>query len=268
MKYEHIQIKSDKKQICEDYFSIGNDSIFAVLDGATPTSTFKDNKGRNGATLASTIVGEAVKMFANENVDIKTCISKANSLLLDEMNKNGIKLENKHETWNTYLAMVRIGEDYIDFGQIGDCMIFVVTISGEVEVLSKDMVVGIRDRAKQERMKMREIGFPIQSEDFYSIEKNSLEFNRYLANKDNGYAVLNGDKNADKYLITGRIEKKNYSQVLLISDGLFPKNRDWNKMIDNIKEKGLEKYALDLVEHEMKHQLYQDDKTGIFIDLS
>lgn len=267
MKVEQIKIKSDKKNLCEDYLVVYNQSLFAVLDGATPTSSFQDDKGRNGATLASRTVGEALRSLADADSSIKELVSKANAQLLDAMTKSGIKSENKHETWNTCLAMVRINEEYIEYAQIGDCMIFAVNHLGEVETLSKDMVVGISKRAREERARIREMGFTIQSEEYYRVFKNSLEFNRYLANTDNGYAVLNGDKKADDYLCTGKIEKKNYSHVLLISDGLFPGNRDWAKMITNIKDIGLKKYVQNVVAYEEKHDILQDDKTAIFIDL-
>ncbi|MGZ7136567.1 MAG: protein phosphatase 2C domain-containing protein [Methanobacterium sp.] len=264
MEIKKIQIKSDKKSICEDYFVMDEkNGIFAVLDGATSISNFVDNEGRNGAVLASRIVGNAIKNIGNTS--IKSYISNANLLLLEEMKKYNIDLTKKEELWSTCLAMVKFNENYIDFGQIGDCMLFGTTRVGEFKILSKDMVFGISERAKQKREKERLEGRKIPSEDYYNNKKNSLIYNRYLANKENGYAVLNGDKGADNFLNVGMLQKEEYSEILLITDGLFPKDRDWENMFNQIKKCGLYNYAANLIEFENLNNLTQDDKTGIFI---
>jgi serine/threonine protein phosphatase PrpC len=225
LKIEKVQFKSNKKRICEDYFiSDENEGIFAVLDGATPISKFVDKEGRNGAVLASRIVGNALKNIGNTSIKAK--ISEANLLLSKEMKNHNIDTTKKEELWCTCLAMVKFNENYIHFAQIGDSMIFAKTRTGEFKILSKDTVFGISERAKQQRVKERRDGRNIPNEDYYNIKKNSLIYNRYLANKDNGYAVLNGDNAADNFLDVWMFQKEEYSEILLITDGLFPKDRN------------------------------------------
>jgi serine/threonine protein phosphatase PrpC len=266
LEIEKIQLKSDRKRICEDYL-IADDKtgMFAVLDGATPLCDFVDEGGRNGAVLASRIVGDDLKTIGNASLSSK--ISEANRLLLDEMKKYNIDLLKKEERWSTCLAMVRFHEKEIHFAQIGDCMIFATTRTGEFLVLTTDLVFGISKRAKQQREKERLEGKTIPNEDYYKIRKNSLTYNRYMANKENGYGVLNGDPAADHFLSTGVLPIEEYRDLLLISDGLFPKDRNWDRMFSQIKKHGLDKYASDLIEYENSNNLAQDDKTGIFIKL-
>ncbi|GHH99583.1 protein phosphatase 2C domain-containing protein [Neobacillus kokaensis] len=264
MKIEKVHIKSDKKNVCEDYFVMKEQQgLFAVLDGATPLCDFANEQGLNGAVLASRIVGEAIKNA--EEGDIQTLMSNANALLLKEMKKYWIDLSKKHERWSTCLAMIKMNGQQIDYGQIGDCMIFAVTKNGRLEVLSKDTVAGISERAKKHREEERQKGKNLPDEVFYQNRMNSLIYNRSFANKPNGYGVLNGDQAAENYFYIGSIKPEDYKGILLISDGLFPKDQNWENMINTIWKDGLVKYAMDLVEYEKKTSTHQDDKTGIFI---
>lgn len=266
LEIEKVYLKSDKKTVCEDYFVLDEPKgLFAVLDGATPLSDFVNEQGVNGAVLASRIVGEAIHNAEDEN--IQALMSNANELLLEEMKKYKIDLFKKHELWSTCLAMIKMNGQQIDFGQIGDSMIFAVTKSGNLEVLSKDTVAGISERAKKRREEERRKGRNLPDEAYFQNKRNSLIYNRSLANKPNGYGVLNGDSAAEGYFHIGSIKTENYRGLLLISDGLFPKDLNWDNMINTIWKDGLQKYALDLVECEKSTNSYQDDKTGIFIRL-
>lgn len=267
MNFEHAQIKSNLKKICEDYFITANESVFAAMDGSTPICDFQNSEGMNGAALASRIIGNSLKENAAKQTDLTSLVTEANAELLRKTVEHGFSSEDKHESWNTCLSLVRVSDEYIEYAQIGDCMIFAIRHDGTVETLSTDTVFGISPRAKQERARIREHGFSIPSEKYYSVVKNSLSFNRYLANKPNGYGVLNGDPKAIDFLTTGKVERKHYRQLVLISDGLFPEDRDWTKMVRGMNASGLHQYVSDLVAYEEKHNLYQDDKTVILLNL-
>jgi serine/threonine protein phosphatase PrpC len=265
LNVETIQIKSDHKRICEDYFiSDEKKGIFAVLDGATPISDFVNRDGKNGAVLASRLVGDAIRN--HEPASIKAKLSQANLLLAEEMKKYNIDTKKKEELWCTCLAMIQLVDDeHIQFAQIGDCMIFTLSKSGEFKKITEDMVFGISNRARQHREKVRREGKNIPNEDFYQIKRNALIYNRYLANKVNGYAVLNGDQASEHFLHIGMLPKEEVQEIVMITDGLFPKDRNWERMVRQIQNEGLEQYATDIVEFEKRNNLHQDDKTGIYI---
>lgn len=264
MNIQTFQLKSDRKSICEDYYICDEKKgLFAVLDGATPISDFVDQEGRNGAVLASRIVGNVIKN--SSSFPLQSRIFEANSLLLEEMKKHNIDLTKKEELWCTCLAMVIVDDKSIHFAQIGDCMIFASTKSGEIKRLTEDMVSGISKRAMLQREKERREGKDLPNEDFYGAPKNAMIYNRSLANQENGYGVLNGDPAAENFLHVGMLPREEYSEILLISDGLFSKDRNWEDMFNMIREHGLPQYATDLVEYELSNNLLQDDKTGILI---
>ncbi|AIM16933.1 hypothetical protein HW35_12370 [Bacillus sp. X1(2014)] len=267
MEIEIIQMKSANKHICEDYFISNKEmGLFAVLDGATPISNFVNQDGHNGAVLASRIVGNALNKM--ENTSIKTTISEANLLLANEMKTHRIDTSKKEELWSTCLALVKVYDNEIHFAQIGDCMIFATTRTGEWKILSKDMVFGISERARQHRENERRLGRKLPPEEYYQIKKHSLIYNKSLANKENGYAVLNGDPAAIQFLHEGILQKDEYRGILLITDGLFPKDRNWGTMLSHINQNGLYQYAKNLIEYEQANNLTQDDKTGIWIQFS
>jgi hypothetical protein len=260
MNVETVSIKSNRKTICEDDFVTNQQKgVFAVLDGATPVSDFTDEKGKNGAVLASRIVSEFIRQTELKVVDVKKCLLHANERLLEEMKRANIPLHQKHERWSTCAAVVHIT------GQIGDCMIFALLRNGDLAVLSNDTVEGISERAKEHRQKERLRGVNLPDESYFNVKKNTLIYNRSLANAKNGYGVLNGDPAAKMYVHTGSIKRDDCCELLLISDGLFPKDKNWEGMLCAIATDGLEHYAKALVAYEEKHNLYQDDKTGIFV---
>ncbi|MBM7702954.1 protein phosphatase 2C domain-containing protein [Metabacillus iocasae] len=268
MKIETCSIKSNRKSICEDHVvEVRKKGLFAVLDGATPVSDFVDEKGYNGAVLASRIVGAAIQSTV-EPIHVKPCLVNANAQLLEKMKCAQIPLQQKHERWSTCAAVVHLTDDRIHYGQIGDCMIFATLRNGDFLVLSTDTVEGISKRAKQHRERERLKGVALPDESYFNVRKNALIYNRSLANVKNGYGVLNGDPAADMYFHTGSIKREDCCELLLISDGLFPKDKKWEDMFQFISTNGLERYARDLVSYEEKHSAYQDDKTGIFIQLA
>ncbi|WP_110112062.1 protein phosphatase 2C domain-containing protein [Bacillus sp. CGMCC 1.16541] len=266
MNVETCSIKSNRKTICEDDFVTNQQKgVFAVLDGATPVSDFTDEKGKNGAVLASRIVSEFIRQTEPTVGDVKKCLLHANERLLEEMKRAHTPLHQKHERWSTCAAVVHITGRDIHYSQIGDCMIFALLRNGDLAVLSNDTVEGISERAKEHRQNERLKGVDLPGESYFNVKKNALIYNRSLANAKNGYGVLNGDPAVEMYLQTGSIKRENCRELLLISDGLFPKDKNWEGMLRNIATDGLEHYARALVAYEEKHNLYQDDKTGIFI---
>lgn len=85
MKVKTYQQKSPLKQECEDsYFCNEENKIYGVCDGATPLVPFRDEKGHNGAYIASHLFAS---YFASlrENHSLQVAVAKANEALQSKM---------------------------------------------------------------------------------------------------------------------------------------------------------------------------------------
>jgi len=268
MRIHTVSRTSLRKQACEDAFVVNEAAnLFGVFDGVTPLIPFSNEEGRNGACIASRTFRDFFDTM-DPTLSLKDAIATANRNLREAMLKHGVDMQDKAHLWATCAAVVRIEPDgAMSFAQLGDCMILVERKDGTFDVLTRDTVQGIHERAKRKRERDRSRGIQLPEESDFDSEEHRRIYNRTMANTPDGYSVANGTPEAEHYIDTGRVSLESVRSILLISDGMFLPGESLPETFQQIRAKGLENYAIDLEETERRGDLASDDKTGIWICL-
>lgn len=254
------------KTVSEDAMVMNHDlNVYGVFDGATPITPFYNPAGMNGAYLASNVFKQYFENHFQADRTLSEGIIQANERLRNEMKINHVDFSRPEEWWSTCAAIVKIDKQKISFAQLGDCMILAETHDGQIKVLTKDTVKGISARAKLKRVNERQNGLSLPDEAYYRSVKNQLVYNRSMANTPDGYSVANGTDEVRNYIQSGSIDSNHLNVILLISDGLFHPALDLKDIYKEIRQIGLEEYASQLEQEELKNKTHSDDKTGILI---
>ena len=74
----------------------------------------------------------------------------------------------KEHLWCTCIAAVQIVGEKIEYAQLGDCMIFAIFQNGTMQVLTKDTVEGISQRAKRKEKKIKK-GLSVPEEHIFKM---------------------------------------------------------------------------------------------------
>ncbi|WGG46375.1 protein phosphatase 2C domain-containing protein [Rossellomorea sp. DA94] len=280
MKLHHITIKGDGP-LNEDalIFNEGQ-SLFGVADGVSSLVPFTSKEHLTGGYIASQTVKDALESIESGDQSLYEALTRTNERLHMKMTDYQIDGNRKEHLWGTALATVRVGDSGIEFIQTGDCMILAVYESGEVRPLTRLQVEHLEETAIEMWRECIRRGFRKKDEIMPHV-KEQLIANRQLSNAEGGYGVLNGEPEAVKYFEYGKINKVGLSHLILLTDGLFlpaesiPEGEPyWEFTACSILEKGIEKYAADLIDLEesdpecITYPRFKksDDKAGIVMD--
>ncbi len=266
MRIKTYQKKSPLKHECEDSCFCNEDKmIYGVCDGATPLVPFQDEKGHNGAYIASHLFASYFTSL-RENHSLQVAVARANDLLQNKMLEYKVDTRKKEHLWCTCIAAVQIDGEKLEYAQLGDCMIVAILRSGTMQVLTKDTVNGISKRAKKKREEDRKKGLSVPEEHIFQDAGEQLKYNRYLANMPNGYSVANGMKEAMEYLQYGELQVEELSGIFICSDGLFHPDWSLEQTVAYIRKNGIEEYVAIIERLEGEKRIRPDDKTVITID--
>ncbi|WP_119683825.1 protein phosphatase 2C domain-containing protein [Bacillus cereus] len=266
VKIKTYQQKSPLKQECEDsYFCNKEKKIYGVCDGATPLVPFRDEKGHNGAYIASHLFASYFTAL-RENHSLQFAVAKANEVLQSKMLEYEVDTRKKEHLWCTCIAAVQIVGEKIEYAQLGDCMIVATFQNGTMQVVTKDTVEGISKRAKKKREDDRKKGLSVPEEYVFQDVREQLKYNRYLANMPNGYSVANGMKEAIHYLQHGELHTDEVSGIFICSDGLFHPDWSLEQTVAYIRKNSINEYIAIIEELEAEKRIRPDDKTIIMID--
>ncbi|MGE6537976.1 protein phosphatase 2C domain-containing protein [Bacillus luti] len=266
VKIKTYQQKSPLKQECEDsYFCNEEKKMYGVCDGATPLVPFQDEKGHNGAYIASHLFASYFTSL-RENYSLQVAVAKANEVLQSKMLEYKVDTAKKEDLWCTCIAAVQIDGTKIEYAQLGDCMIVVILRNGKMQVVTKDTVKGISKRAKKKREEDHEKGLSVPEELVFQDVREQLKYNRYLANMPNGYSVANGMKEAMNYLQHGELHIDEVSGIFICSDGLFHPDWSLEQTVTYIRKNSINEYIEIIKELEGENRIRPDDKTIIMID--
>ena len=172
----------------------------------------------------------------------------------------------KEHLWCTCIAAVQIVGEKIEYAQLGDCMIVAIFQNGTMQVLTKDTVEGISQRAKRKEKKIVK-GLSVPEEHIFQDVKEQLKYNRYLANMQGGYSVANGMKEAIHYLQHGELHIDEVSGIFICSDGLFHPDWPLEQTVAYIRKNSIKEYVAIIEELEGEKRIRPDDKTIMIIDL-
>jgi serine/threonine protein phosphatase PrpC len=265
MKVQVFQRKSPLKSECEDsYFQNDAAQVYGVCDGATPLVSFQDENGHNGAYIASHLFQAYFEKIGRQE-SVTDGIKWANELLGQRMASYGIDQTEKHRLWCTCIAAVKITDEHIQYGQLGDCMIVAKYKDGSVKMLTRDTVKGISARARKKREKDRKNGLHVQEESCFSDPMYRLMYNRTMANTPDGYSVANGMKEAEQYIQAGTVLRGEIEALFLCSDGLFHPDYSLEETAQFVWSQSIEVYAEQLEQIENERGIRPDDKTALII---
>ncbi|WP_236561162.1 protein phosphatase 2C domain-containing protein [Pontibacillus sp. HMF3514] len=278
MKIETITYKG-VGELNEDSLILNDDiSLYGVADGVSSLVPFKSDDNLTGGYIAS---NEVKKYF--EHVHHSTHLSQdlfmINQNIREKMEAYGIDMVKKEKLWGTAVAMVKISERGVEFIQTGDCMILVVYQDDHVRPLTHLQTEHLENKALNRWIELVQNGVNAR-EDLMNEVKDILISNRMKSNTPEGYGVLNGEESAIDYTEYGEINKVGLKHLILMTDGLFlplesvPANENyWDYVAQRILQKGLKKYANELMELEesdpecLKYPRFKksDDKAGLVI---
>lgn len=268
----------------EDAYVVNQEKeLFAVIDGAT---------GLGG--LPGKIAAEAIQNgfdtgdFEDSLIEQ---ISKGNTKLAKKTKQElgqGIEAIAKEKRSACGIAAIQIHENYMEYAQSGDCMIFVAYQDGGIQSLSYDHVMRLDKNAIFELYNAidKRINPEISGEAFqeiYQEEKERiipiLKANREKLNTRGGYSIIDGTAEAMEYLTHGRIPLHQVGKILLLTDGMQLHGMEgdvWKESanfafkhgIDSLLDYVVQQEEADIFLKKYPRLKHADDKTGILVELS
>lgn len=281
MKIECISI-AGSGTMNEDAYVINQEQhVFAVIDGVSSLkmSVQEEEVEQTSGARAAELVKRRLEAIDEETI-LSDCLVEANQALREEMLLAEVDLEKNEALWGAAAAVVRIQDRHMEYAQTGDCMIFAVYADDTVRPLSYPQVHHLERKAFAKWEEGIRQGLQTREELIASC-RSILAENRYQANTQGGYGVINGDPACSQYIEYGRVNRIDLKAVVLLTDGLFmPRayceaDPRWEETVLPIVHKGLQRYTDELLALEnsdpecTKYVRFKksDDKTGIYIQL-
>ncbi|MED1794954.1 protein phosphatase 2C domain-containing protein [Brevibacillus nitrificans] len=280
MKMECLCVAGSGKMNEDAYVTSQTKHLFAVVDGVSSLVPYENAEGLTGGAIAAQIVKQHLEEENGEQ-SLPELLAAANERLYACMRNDRIDLEKKEALWGAACAVVRIEDTFIHYAQTGDCMIFAVYADVTVRALTHPQVSHLEQAAFAKWESCISAGIRQRSE-LMEHCRDILISNRYQANTEGGYGVLNGESACPDFVESGRINRTQLRALVLLTDGLLlPRpygeaEPRWEETVLPIVHKGLQRYADDLITLEnsdpecVRYVRFKksDDKTGIVLHLS
>ncbi|MCY9580428.1 protein phosphatase 2C domain-containing protein [Paenibacillus alvei] len=258
--------------------------LYAVIDGVSGLEPIVDELGCTAGEIAAIKIAEGLQSIVGQASEACSAMEIMRSHLLEAnreldllMRKYNIASQETSRRFGAVHAAVWLDEHYAYWTQTGDCMIYARYDSGRVRAVTNDRVAAFDDHALREWMNHEEEWRKHRQPD---AVRSILLHNRAQANAENGYSVLNGDEAVQYRMECGALPLQGITHLLLVSDGIYPWHVDQGQSctecwFQSIIEKGMERYAVELEEHERKDERCNtmprfkmcDDKTGILLTI-
>ncbi|MGG3640078.1 protein phosphatase 2C domain-containing protein [Bacillus gobiensis] len=280
IRFEKCSIKGSR-ELNEDVLVVNEqDQIFAVIDGATSVTPYKNRNEETGGFIAANLLGSFLQ-DVDKTSSLENQVLLANDSLHELMVESGIDTNKKTDLWSAAFVVVRIKETTLEYVQAGDCMLFARYSDGQIRTITHDQVSRFDSKSLKKSLDGKRLGYHDPNELFQYLLPTIRE-NRNMANTFDGYSVLNGDPRLADFLEKGTINLSGVERIYMISDGLFypstsiEEKTDWNAIVSTIDHFGISNYAnkvIQMEESDPQCDKYprlktSDDKTGIVIDLS
>ncbi|MBM7565113.1 protein phosphatase 2C domain-containing protein [Paenibacillus sacheonensis] len=259
-----------------------SDRLFGVIDGATSLVPYRGAGGETGGYLAAQSVAAACLDERLAGARLSDMLVEANTRLRAEMRDAGVPADVPEALWSACAVLVRVGSKWIDYAQLGDCMLAAYYDDGTIRIVTHDQLAHVDDRTKAVWLEGINAGLASSAE-LWTHVRPQIAAGRALANRPAGYGVLNGDPDCADYVEYGRIAAANVVSLLLFSDGLYmpkpPGESDKDSAADIaslVREAGLDRYLAQLTDLEntdpectiYPRMKKSDDKTAIWIQLA
>lgn len=207
METEHILIKGSS-EINEDTLLLG-ENIFGVFDGATSLNGAHYGRSRTGGMIASSV---ACSVFSRNCHPLVQLAEGANNAIYEEMLAHGVDLSARESYWSTSAAVVRIKDKGLEWIQTGDSFIILIYNDNSYKVLG-ELADHDYETLSIWKVKAEDSPFPIHEALREQIQKTRDGMNR-------SYGVLNGEREAVRFLRSGLEFLDGVREILIFTDGL------------------------------------------------
>lgn len=234
MTVKHLTDKGSGA-INEDQYLITS-NLFGVFDGATGLIKYLDAKGSTGGLLAAQTARDVFEK--NQKNPFINSIEETSVTIMKKMREAEIYTKDKAGLWATSASVIRVGNDSIEYIQIGDSPIVFFEKNGGLQVLEKD-----HDLETMQLWKLlaNEGVKDVRHDD--RLEKQVLKVRR---ESNIAYGILNGESLSLNLIRQGTISKENIKYILIFSDGMIipqedpNKPKDFGKIVQIFEKSGLE----------------------------
>jgi len=257
--------------------------IYGVVDGATSIGTPPGWEGMTGGYLAAQLIAETFNSMivpSGASVGLPEQMLLANQRLHAEMIQQGVDVTRSENLWGACAVVVRLTATHVEFAQVGDTLLVTLHKNGTAKLVTPDQVAAVSNRTLQEYAEGMASGLRTQAE-LWAYVKPQMIKNRQLANKPQGYGVINGNIELRGFIASGKFSLDGVQALFLMSDGLYVPRRHGDKPCEatdillRVKEVGLPAYIewlSVLEESDPECRRYprlkrSDDKTAVLIEL-
>ncbi|WP_027360046.1 protein phosphatase 2C domain-containing protein [Desulforegula conservatrix] len=220
--------------INEDAVSL-NGNLFGVFDGATSLTRNTYENDKTGGFLASKIARDT---FMENHGPLPLLAEKANSAIYEKMLEHGVNVSDKASLWSTSCAVVRIGDDHIEWVQAGDSLLLMIYDDGSFHIPVTDY-----DHDRETLLMWKDMAESSGEKKIFDLLKDQIL--KIRAEMNVTYGVLNGEADYARFLNTGKAPRHNVKHILLFTDGLFlpsaypDKDPDFSTFVSIFLEGGL-----------------------------
>jgi hypothetical protein len=209
MKTDMIHEKGSGR-INEDAVSL-NGNLFGVFDGATSLNRALYEDDKTGGFLASRIARDT---FLQNDGPLHGLARRANTAIGRKMMEHGVDLTDKASLWSTSCAVVRIGEDEIEWVQTGDSLLLLIYEDGRYHIPITDY-----DHDRETLMMWKELSQTAGDNKIFDLLKGQIR--KVRSGMNITYGVLNGEDDYARFLNTGKAPRAGVKHILLFTDGMF-----------------------------------------------
>lgn len=209
--------------------------VFGVFDGATSLDRRRFHGNLTGGLIAARTAAET---FRDGHVGLLHRAGEANRRIRMAQQAESVAMTDRHRFWSTSLAVIRLGEDRLEYCQTGDAQIILVMSDGSYRIVTLDVDID-RETLRLWQEINAAPGIAIQDVLADQIHKVRLQMNI-------SYGVLNGEPAAMDFLCHGYHDLTGVSDILLFTDGLFlprenpHEDNDWQTFVDLYRRGGLQ----------------------------
>ena len=207
---------------------LAKDNIFGVFDGATSLDKRTFGNGRTGGRLAAET---AMSVFGGNHFPLHELADRANDEIMNQMIQYGVDVSRKENLWCTSAAVVRIGQDSLEWVQAGDAMILVIYNDGSYDVLvdreNHDYPtmclwreLTLNRPGAEKRTRSRADLTQTREQTAQAREKLKDQIRRVRSQMNVTYGVLSGEKAAHAFVNHGTRSLADVRHILLFTDGL------------------------------------------------
>lgn len=245
-------LKQGSGQINEDAIHVGTD-LFGVFDGATSLTSKRYLSPNNpdemvtGGALASSI---ACDVFSCNGDTLEGLAFTANHAIRRQMEDRGIDLNDRASIWSTSAAVARFlpmdGDRHktLEWVQTGDAFILLFYDDGRFKVLGDT-----HDHDFETLTQWKALNGNRESANLTIGEALKDQIRAVRMGMNRHYGVLNGESEAEQFLMSGVASLQGVTDILLFTDGLSipsptpEKRKTFHTLADGYRRHGLKLLA-------------------------